>query len=208
MTLSNEEGCCGLPLYQAGLWNEAKENAVKTIEKLKESGAETLVTGCAGCYYAFEKVFPEVLGVEMPLEVLHTSQFIEQMISRRDLGFTQLRIRATYHDPCDLGRHCGVYEPPRNVIRSIPGVQLADMNLNRSHERCCGGGGGLWTFNSDLGRNIAYSLLLEEVLPLGIEAIITTCPMCYMNLKYTGRLKKTDLQVYDLAEIVAKGCLD
>ena len=206
MTLSNEEGCCGLPLYQAGLWDEAKENAVKTVEKLEGSGSETLVTGCAGCYYNFKKVFPEVLGVEMPLEVLHTSQFIEQMISDCDLSFTELRIRVTYHDPCDLGRHCGVYESPRNVIRSIPEVQLVDMSLNRSHELCCGGGGGLWTFNPDLARSIAYSHLLEEALPLEVEAIITACPMCYMNLKYESRLKKNDLQVYDLAEIVEKGC--
>jgi heterodisulfide reductase subunit D len=206
MTLGNEEGCCGLPLYQAGLWDEAKENAVKTVEKLEESGAEILVTGCAGCYYAFKKIFPEVLGVEMPLEVLHTSQFIEQMINDCSLSFNELRIKATYHDPCDLGRHCGVYEPPRNVIRSIPGAQLVDMNLNRSHERCCGGGGGLWTFNPDLAGSMAYSLLLEEVLSLNVEAIITACPMCYMNLKYTSRLKKIGLQVYDLAELVEKGC--
>jgi len=206
MTLGNEEGCCGLPLYQAGLWDEAKENAVKTMEKLEESGAKTLVTGCAGCYYAFKKVFPEVLGVEMPIEVLHTSHFIEQMISDCDLSFNELKIRVTYHDPCDLGRHCGVYEPPRNVIRSIPGVELADMNLNRSYGFCCGGGGGLWTFNPDLAGSIAHSHLLEEVLPLEVEAIITACPMCYMNLKYKSRLKKIDLQVYDLAEIVDKGC--
>lgn len=207
MTLNNDEGCCGLPLYQAGLWVEAKKNAISTVEKLKASGAETLVVSCAGCYYAFKKVFPEVLGVEIPLKVLHTSQFIERMIKNCDLNFTELRTRVTYHDPCDLGRHCGVYEPPRNVIRRIPKVQLVDMNLNRSHERCCGGGGGLWTFNPNLSRNIAYTLLLEEALSLKVEAIVTACPMCYMNLKYTSRLKKINLQIYDLAEIVDKGCL-
>ncbi|MFB0523048.1 MAG: heterodisulfide reductase-related iron-sulfur binding cluster, partial [Candidatus Bathyarchaeia archaeon] len=102
--------------------------------------------------------------------------------------------------------HCGVYEPPRNVIRSIPRVKLTDMNLNRSYGPCCGGGGGLWTFSPDLAGSIAYSHLLEEVLPLEVEAIITACPMCYMNLKYQSRLKKIDLQVYDLAEIVEKAC--
>jgi Fe-S oxidoreductase len=206
MTLGNKESCCGLPLYHAGLWDEAKENAVKTVEKLKESRAEMLVTGCAGCYYAFKKIFPEVLEVEMPLEVLHTSQFMKQMISDCDLRFTELGIRVTYHDPCDLGRHCGVYEPPRNVIRSIPGVELADMNLNRSHGPCCGGGGGLWAFNPNLAGSIAHSHLLGEVLPLKVEAILTACPMCYMNLKYKSRLQKIDLRVYDLSEIVDKSC--
>jgi len=206
MTLGNEEGCCGLPLYQSGLWNEAKENAVKTARKLEESGAKMLVTGCAGCYYAFKKVYPEIFGVKMTLEVLHVSQLMEQMISEGNLSFTKLRIKATYHDPCDLGRHCGVYEPPRNVIRSIPDVKFIDMKLNRSHGPCCGGGGGLWTFNPDLARSIAYSHLFEEALPLNVEAIITACPMCYMNLKYTSRIKKVNLQVYDLAEIAEKGC--
>ena len=205
--LGEEEGCCGYLLLNAGLWNEAMENAAKVVEKLVETGAKTLVTGCAGCYYTFKRLYPEILKVQVPLEVMHLSQFIEPLVEDGDLKFKNLNMTVTYHDPCDLGRHCGVYEPPRNAIRAIPGVQLTEMDLNRSHSRCCGAGAGLWTFNTSLAMNIARLKLIENVLPLKVEATITTCPACHMNLKYTSKLNKIDIEIYDLAEILEKASL-
>jgi len=202
--LGDEEGCCGLPLVLVGLWDEAKKNAIKTVEKLRETRAQTLITGCAGCYYTFKRVFPEVLKVELPLEVMHTSQLIEQIIRDGNLEFKKLKKRVTYQDPCHLGRHCGIYEPPRNVIKAIPGIQLIDMNLNRSNGRCCGGGGELLIFNTHLAQDIAHSLLIDEVLPLKVDALITACPTCFINLKYTSRLKKIRIPIYDLVEFVDK----
>jgi len=202
--LGDKEGCCGLELYTSGLWDEGKKNALTTVEKLKQTGAKTLVTSCAGCYYTFKKVYPEIFEVELPMEVLHVSQFIEQLIKAAHLKLNELKTSVTYHDPCHLGRHCGVYDPPRNVLTTIPGVKLVEMGLNRSYARCCGGGGGLWTYNNELARNIAHSLLVDEVLPLNVEAVVTTCPMCYTNLRYSARLKKNPIKVYDLTEVVRK----
>ena len=138
----------------------------------------------------------------MPMEVLHISQLIEQLIKEERLKLNELKTRATYHDPCHLGRHCGVYDPPRNVLTAIPGFELIEMELNRHNARCCGGGGGLWTYNNELARNITHSLLVDEVLPLNAEVVVTTCPMCYANFKYTTKLKKLPIKVYDLTEVV------
>lgn len=199
-----EEGCCGLILVHAGLWDEAKKNALRTVEKLKKIKVKTLITGCAGCYYAFKRVYPEILKVQVPLEVLHLSQFVESLVKNRDLKLRDLEMKVTYQDPCDLGRHCGVYDSPRNILWAIPSVRLVEMPLNKSHARCCGGGGGIWTCNTGLAMKIAYSKLIEEVLPQEVETIVTACPTCYMNLKYTSRLKKDRIKVYDLAEIIEK----
>ncbi|RLI44963.1 hypothetical protein DRO69_06175, partial [Candidatus Bathyarchaeota archaeon] len=207
MMLGDKEGCCGLELYTSGFWDEGRKNALKVTEKLKQTRAKTLVTSCAGCYYTFKEIYPEIFGVELPMEVLHISQFIEFLIEEDRLKFDEsngLNYKVTYHDPCHLGRHCSVYEPPRNVLKAIPNLQLTEMSLNRNNARCCGGGGGLWTYNNELARNIAYSLLVDEVLPLNVEAVVTTCPMCYTNLKYTARLRKLPINVYDITEIVRK----
>jgi len=202
--LGEEEGCCGLILYLFGFWDEAKKNALKVTETIRRTGAKTLVTGCAGCYYTFRRVFPEVLGVSLPLRVLHLSQFLEGLLPELSPELHGLSLKVTYHDPCDLGRHCGVYEPPRRLIKAVPGVELVEMELNREHGRCCGGGGGLWALDTELAVKIAKSELVEEVSPLGVDAVVTACPLCYTNLRYASELGKVGVKVYDLAELLGR----
>ncbi|MFQ5711819.1 MAG: heterodisulfide reductase-related iron-sulfur binding cluster [Candidatus Geothermarchaeales archaeon] len=209
MITGEDEGCCGLLLVHGGLWGEAEENAMKIVEKLRATGAKRLVTGCSGCYYAFNKVYPELLGVQMPMEVLHTSQILNHLMGNDSLKLGSLEMRVTWHDPCTLGRHCGVYEPPREVLRSIPGLHFSEMPLNRAYGRCCGGGGGFWGFNRDVAMKISSSYLVEDVSNLGVEAVVTACPTCYLNLSRTARrlrrrVKGFKVDVYDLAEVVGK----
>jgi glycolate oxidase len=202
--LGEEEGCCGYPLVSAGFWTEAKENAIKIVQKIMKTGAKKLVTGCAGCYYTFKRLYPEVLGVHVPFEVFHLSQFLQPLVKSGDLKLKSLKMKVTYHDPCSLGRHCGVYDPPRNLLQAIPDLELIEIPLNRSHSTCCGGGGGLWTFNTELAMNIARAKLIEQVVPLKVEAIVTSCPTCYMNFDYVSEPSGIGIKVYDLTELVLK----
>ncbi len=111
-------------------------------------------------------------------------------------------MKVTYHDPCTLGRHAGIYEEPRKVLERIEGLELIEMDRNREFTSCCGGGGGLPSLNQKMPMEIAEKKLLREVLPLDVDALVTSCPMCYMNFKFTATKYKIPLKIFDLSEIV------
>jgi len=200
--LGEKEGCCGYVLLATGLWNEAKRNAVRLIERVKKTNAETLVTPCAGCYYTFTKVYPEILNIELPCQVLHASQYVESLIKERKIAPNSLNWRVTYHDPCSLGRHCNVYDSPRNVLKAVSDLDLVEMPLNRNLARCCGAGGGLWSFNNSVAMNSALERLVKDVTPRGVSALVTACPTCHINFRYASVKKSLGIRVYDIMEIV------
>ena len=94
-------------------------------------------------------------------------------------------IKVVYHDPCDMGRHMGVYEPPRNVLKAIPGVELLEFPLNRALAKCCGGGGGLKGFDNQLASDIGYKRLLSAI-EIGADAIVSCCPSCKSTFNQAG----------------------
>lgn len=199
--LGKKEGCCGYILLASGLWNEARENAVRLVEKIRRTEARQIITSCAGCYYTFSKLFSETLDVEMPCEVLHMSQFMEDLIDRKLLDFEGFESKVTYHDPCSLGRHANVYDAPRNVLNKIPGVQFAEMALRKERSRCCGGGGGLWSYNNRVSLNSAFDRLTEDVLPLNVNVIATACPTCQLNMHFASVRNSIPIRICDLAEV-------
>lgn len=203
--LGGDEGCCGLILYLMGLWDQCRENALKISERLQDSGVSLLVTSCAGCHHAFSRVYP-LLRVQTHFKVLHTSQLMESLVLRDRLQLGRMKGSYMWHDPCDLGRHCGVFEPPRNVLKAIPGLELVEPPLNREHALCCGAGGGLWMYDTNLAEKLAQSKLEEEVSPLRVNGVVTGCPTCIMNLKYTAKSIQQEIDIFDLSEIVGK-CL-
>jgi len=200
--LGEKEGCCGYVLLAAGLWDEAKENAERLVERVKETRAETLVTPCAGCYYTFSKMYPELLGIELPCQVLHATQYVESLIREKRVVPKRLDWKVTYHDPCSLGRHSNVYQSPRNVLKAVPHLDFVEIPLNRNRSRCCGAGGGLWSFNNPVAMNSAVERLVKDVVPLSVSALVTACPTCQINLRYASVKKSLGIKVYDLMEIV------
>jgi len=206
-TLGEKEGCCGYLLLKTGLWDEAENTASLLLKKIKATNAEILVTPCAGCYYTFTKLYPQMLDVRMPLEVLHTSQFVEQLIEEGVIEPKELNVKVTYHDPCSLGRHCDVYEPPRNVLKAVPKLELVEMPLSRSRARCCGAGGGLWSYNTEVSMNSAFTRLTKDVVPLNVDLMTTCCPACYMNLRYITIKRSIPVKICDVMEVVERSVL-
>jgi heterodisulfide reductase subunit D len=200
--LGEKEGCCGLLLYLSGHWDEAVANSRKVIEPL--SHVKRLITNCAGCYYAFSRLYPR-LGVNVPFEVLHTSQIIKEAIREEKIKLNEFKGNYTWHDPCDLGRHCNVYEPPRYVLNHIPGLNLVEASLNREHTVCCGAGGGLWMYNEELTNHVSRQKV-AEALPENLDGIITGCPTCILSLRNTLRESNPKLRVMDLVKVVDR-CL-
>jgi glycolate oxidase len=202
MMLGKDEGCCGYVLITSGLWDEAKQVAHELIEKVEATNAETLITPCAGCYNTFTRLYPEILDVSLPCKILHSTQFLERKIRYGEIEFRSLNQKITYHDPCSLGRHSNVFDAPRNVLKAIPDLKLVEMPFNRSKSRCCGGGGGLWTYNHQVSMDTTHTRLKEDVIPLNVDFLTTACPQCQMNFHLTSRRKSIPLKIKDIAEIV------
>lgn len=199
--LKEREGCCGYVLLSTGLWDEAKKIADEVFSKVERTGAAVLVTPCAGCYYTFTKLYPEVLGVSLPCEILHSSHYIERLIDNDKLELKQMDFKVSYHDPCSLGRHSRIFDAPRNILRAIPGMTLTEMSLNRQSSRCCGGGGGLWSLNYQVSMDSAY-LRLKDLEPSKSDVLTTACPLCQMNFRYTSARRGLSVRVCDVTEMV------
>jgi len=199
--LGEEEPCCGLILYLMGLWEEARGNAAEVLETLSAGSPRVLVTSCAGCYYAFKRVYPH-LGVTLPMKVMHSSTFFDALIREGRLSLREVKGDYMWHDPCDLGRHCRVYEPPRRVLRAVPGLNLVEPGLNREHAVCCGAGGGLWFYDERLTMDVARQKV-EEATPQ-VDGVVTGCPTCLLNLRGAARERRPGLGVYDLSELLLR----
>lgn len=205
-TLGTEESCCGFPIYLMGS-DQFKPQAEKLIEKIATKGAHELVTPCAGCYKTFKKLYPEA-GLDIGLEVYHTVQYIDKLIVDGKLNFIkELPKKITYHDPCDLGRACKIFEEPRNILKSIPGIELVEMERNRLDARCCGGGGGMTGFNPDLSVKMAAERV-KDALAVGAEIIVSGCPACKDNLRKGARTipkeERGKIKIMDITEIVTR----
>jgi Fe-S oxidoreductase len=196
--LAEKEGCCGLLLCLSGHWEGAVDNGRDIIGNIPN--VEHIITSCAGCYYAFSRLYQQ-LGLNIPFKVSHTSHVIQEAIESKQIRLKNTNCTYFWHDPCDLGRHCKVYEPPRDVLRSIPGVKLTETNLNREHAVCCGAGGGLWLYNED-ATNYVSNIKITEATPNNIDAIITGCPTCILSMRNTVKEKNLNLEVLDLVEVI------
>lgn len=190
--------CCGEPLIKLGAINEARKMAEKLLAVIEERGVETIVASCAGCYATFKYDYPNMLGIKLPVEVLHTSQ----LLSKLTLDYVNTsEVKLAYHDPCNL-RRLGVLDEPRKVLRSIKGVELIEPLLSRDKSRCCGGGSAIPAINYEASMSVAYRRLSEDILPLGVNAIASCCPMCYIIFKAVTLRYKMPINVLDLSEII------
>lgn len=182
--------CCGRPLRQQGLTHQANELKRKNSELIKKSGATMLVTSCPICYQSFKKEY------NLKIPVLHHSEYIESLIRNNIISVNRSKSRVTYHDPCELGRGCGVYEQPRNILKETN--ILVGTQEEREKSICCGYNlGNLSITNQQQAsiRNAAISNLTEP----SPDVIATACPMCKKALS-----RGTETPVKDIAEIVVK----
>lgn len=203
-TLGNDEGCCGSTLLRTGLLEPARELALNNIEMFEKASPSVIVTSCAGCYKTIRQDYPKVGKVSA--RVVHITQFVNELI---DSGRLKLEKRVdgivTFHDPCHLGRHNQLYDEPRKILQSIPGIKVVEMERNRAEARCCGAGGGVKTAFPDLAQKISL-LRVEDAEKAGAEILTTSCPFCYQSLKTSIDAKGSKLKMMDLMELVRQSC--
>jgi Fe-S oxidoreductase len=199
-TLGRAEGDCGSILIRTGHWPEAKRLAEENARRFEELGAKTLVTSCPGCFRTFANDYPRLFGIDLKgdlgLEVIHSSQLFERLMGEGRIGASGLGVKVAYHDPCHLGRHMGIYDPPRNVIRGS-GAELLEHSKSRWLASCCGAGGGFRSAHGELSLRQA-ARRAEQLSGLGIDAIVTACPFCVVNLRKGMEGLGKGIPVYDL----------
>ena len=189
-----DEVCCGSVMQRIG-WpiDEIKKYFQRNVDAIKSLGVKTLVLSCAGCYRMFKEEYPKY--VDVPFKVLHMTEFLAE----QELKLKPMKGIVTYHDPCHLGRHSGVYDAPRKVIAKIPEVTFKEMEFTKNLAHCCGGGGGVRSAYPEESKRIA-STRVDEALATGASTIITTCPFCVSNLVLG--LDGRDARVADLTELI------
>ncbi|VUT26429.1 MAG: (Fe-S)-binding protein [Candidatus Methanolliviera sp. GoM_oil] len=207
--LGEDEWCCGSPLMRTGQREKAKETARHNVEAIKKTGAKTVITSCAGCYRMLKSDYPKLLGLRrLGFDVVHSAQFFAQLIDEEKVKFKdKIDMTATYHDPCHLGRHMGVYgeavyEEPRNVLEEI-GVKIVEMPRNRENAWCCGSGGGVKSAFPEFALWTAGERV-KEAERVGVDTIVTSCPFCVRNLADGVKELDKPFKVYDTMELVLK----
>lgn len=200
--LGEEEWCCGNPLLFMGMRKLAKETIMHNIEKIKEKSAKIVLTSCAGCYRTMTQHYPRFLGKKPPFKVIHTTQFFSKLIEEKTIQLHNSSFKkVTYHDPCEIGRHCKIYEEPRDIIRSIPNLDFVEMSRNREEAWCCGGGGSVNVVHPYLALKVA-ELRMQEAQQTRAETLVTACPSCIQMLELASKRKKIGIKVVDISELI------
>jgi heterodisulfide reductase subunit D len=195
--LGGEEWCCDFPLIGAGMKREAEPLIRHNLEEMKKKGVEEVVFACPSCYHTWSHEY------KTDLKIFHSSQFIKELIDEGKISFKDKKLRITYHDPCDLGRASKVYEAPREVLRSIPGVELVEMEGNRDQCKCCGGGGNLEMVDPEISAALAQAKI-KEIQATGADTVVTSCQQCVRTIMTTARRKKIPVTAMDITEFILK----
>ncbi len=200
--LGTEESCCGESIRKTGDEKLFKTLAKKNIGAFIGNGVQKILVSSPHCYHSFKNEYPEF---RVNFEVMHISEFVFQLIEQGRLKLTKpIPKTVTYHDPCYLGRHNGVFEQPREALKKIPGLQLKEMAESRNNSFCCGGGGGRIWMETPKGERFS-DLRLEQAVEVGAQVLATCCPYCITNFE-DSRLNRPDggesIEVKDITEII------
>ena len=195
--LGSKENCCGESIRKTGDEELFKRLARENIKTFIDNGVRKILVSSPHCYHTFKSEYPEFM---VNFEVIHISQYLLELINAGKLEFNkEYAKKVTYHDPCYLGRHHGIYDEPREVLKKIPGLDLHEMADSRRDSLCCGGGGGrIWM---ETPKDERFSdLRLEQAIGVGAEVLVTSCPYCITNFE-DSRLNREDSEVIEIKDI-------
>ena len=201
--LGEDEACCGIPMLMAGLWDTWEEIMRHNIGAMKKRGVKTVVTSCPACWLVWKEYYPrwaEKMGIDYPFEAKHYSELLAERVRSGDLVFEKrVDKRVTWHDSCHMGRAGGIYEPPRELLRAIPGLEFVEMEHNREQGHCCGSVMSLVADPSAAKR--IGDVRLREADDVAAEAVVTSCPCCEVQLRVTAEKTGRSLPILDLGAV-------
>jgi len=202
--LGSRESCCGESIRKTGHEKLFKDLARANIKAFIDAGVKRILVSSPHCYHTFKNEYPEFM---VRFEVLHISEFLEALVEAGRLvlpggtnGGTPTRV--TYHDPCYLGRHNGIYDPPRRLLERVPGQELVEMADARADSLCCGGGGGrIW---AETPKEERFSdLRVAQAMEVEARILATSCPYCISNFEESAlALGEEAPRVMDVTEVI------
>ncbi len=196
--------CCGSVLFVTGQKYAAMDN-LKQVEKvLRKKNVKHLTSICPGCTRTF-KFFYEPRRSNSVKKVEHYTETLLANLEEVSFKNTDRVYKATYHDPCHLARHMGITEPPREIIKALPGVEFIELTTNRQDAFCCGSGGGMRSYDKELADN-ASLLRLQEADELGVDILLTSCPFCERSFKMAQELPEAPkgLKVLNIVDFLPR----
>ena len=203
--MGEDESCCGLPMLVAGKWEQFGRIVEHNLTQAQKRGAKTVIASCPACWLSwshFYKEWAEKLGLNYDINVLHYSEALQPALKSGKLKFNKVNKKVTWHDSCHIGRAGGIYEPPRELIKAVPGVEFRELEHNRENGHCCG---SVLSLISE--PEVAYdigAMKLEEVKQTGAEEVLSLCPCCQFQMRVSSEKRKMDVKVTDLASFLAK----
>ena len=208
--LGPDEVCCGDPVRRMGEEGLFLELARKNLERFRRYRVREIVTLCPHCYNTLKNEYPRVaadfFADDGPVpEVFHATEYVLRLLEAGHLAPAfPFKKRVTLHDACYLGRINGVLDPPRKLLRSLPGIHLTELERNAREGFCCGGGGGRMWLAEHQGRRINH-LRAEEIIRNGAEVLATACPYCLTMLEDGVHSVEAERppKVVDIMELVA-----
>ncbi|MEW6143007.1 MAG: FAD-binding and (Fe-S)-binding domain-containing protein [Chloroflexota bacterium] len=206
--LGQKESCCGTPMLVSGKWDLFAEVMKSNIAAVKAAGADTVITSCPACDMMWRQVYPqwaEKLGIDYAITTRHYSEVVSEKLKKGEFKFPdrgQKPQTVTWHDSCHIGRVSGVYEPPRDVIKAVPGIKFAEMAYHHDNAHCCG---SVLTLikeppvAADIGK-----VRLDEAVEAGAQKVLALCPCCEFQLRVSAKKKNAPVEVVDLARFACQ----
>ena len=201
--LGTKENCCGESIRKTGDEEVFRRLAKENIKTFIDHGVKKILVTSPHCYHTFKNEYPDF---RVNFEVIHMSQFLFGLVKEGKLELSkEYGKRVTYHDPCYLGRHNGIFDEPREVLKKVPGLELREMPDCRIDSLCCGGGGGRVWMETQKGQRFS-DLRMEQAMGVGAEVLVTSCPYCitmFEDSRLTLELTEK-IEIKDITEIVAE----
>jgi len=199
------EICCGFPLFASGQHKIIPDLVRPVIQDYKDKGVKTLISSCPCCCNIMTRDWPRYWGGELPFKIRHMTQFILGRVKDGTIKFNNpLNEKIVYDDPCYLARGVGITEEPRDILKELPGVDLAEFEQNRMMARCCGAGGAVKKVFSENAIKMGR-IALDETKELGAKKLVLSCPACYQKVNEANEGYLSDeLQVIDIMELCSQ----
>jgi Fe-S oxidoreductase/FAD/FMN-containing dehydrogenase len=204
--MGTDEACCGIPMKIAGKWDLFEQIYVHNTTEARKRGAKTIVTSCPACALVWKELYPGVAaqrGEAYEFQVKHYSELVAEALVEGRLVFDhEVNAKVTFHDSCHIGRAQGIYEPPRDMLRAMPGVELVEMEHNREEGLCCG------SVLTLVGEKPIAPILggrrLQEALDIGAEKVVALCPCCQTQLRISADKNGMKIHITDLARFACE----
>ncbi|MBE0646194.1 MAG: (Fe-S)-binding protein [Bacteroidales bacterium] len=200
--LGSKENCCGESIRKTGDEELYLQLAKENIKTFIDHGVKRILVSSPHCYETFKNEYPEFM---VNFEIVHIAQYLDELIRDGRLKLPgEYKKKITYHDPCYLGRHNGIYEEPRNVLQNVKALELNEMAESRQESFCCGGGGGRIWMDTPKGERFS-DIRVQQAMETGAEVLVTACPYCIANFEDSliSRKEGEGIEVKDITEIIA-----